>query len=84
LAYGGVQGGKEVDCSEGGPNYCPDPDQNDAVNRQSLAGYITGGLLVAGGAGLIVWGVLSGKSDKQQASNQCGLGLASASCKFRF
>ncbi len=84
LIYGGVRGGDKVDCASSGPNYCPDPDQNDSVKTQSIVGYAIGGALLAGGAGLIVWGALSGKGDKQQASTRCGLGLASASCKFRF
>lgn len=80
LIYGAVRGGDKVDCDE---NYCPEPDQNDSVKTQSIVGYALGGALLAGGAGLIVWGALSGKGDKQTAS-QCGMGFASASCRFRF
>jgi hypothetical protein len=85
LLIGGiVHGSQTVDCDDDGPNYCPDPDQNDSVTNEGIGLAVAGGVLMAGGAGLIVWGILSGKSDKQQAANQCGLGLASASCKFRF
>ena len=61
-----------------------DPDQNDSVKTQSIVGYALGGVLMAGGAGLIVWGALSGRDDKRQAASQCGVGFASASCRFRF
>ncbi|MFT3926009.1 MAG: tetratricopeptide repeat protein [Myxococcales bacterium] len=81
LIYGGVRGGDKVDCDK---DYCPDPGQNDSVKTQSIVGYAVGGALLAGGAGLIVWGALSGRDDKQQAATQCGVGFASATCKFRF
>jgi hypothetical protein len=81
LIYGIVRGTDTVDCDK---NYCPDPDQNDSAKTQSIVGYALGGTLLAGGAALIVVGALSGKDDKQQAKSQCGLGFASASCKFRF
>ena len=81
LIYGAVRGGDKVDCDK---NYCPDPGQNDSVKTQSIVGYAVGGALMAGGAALIVVGALSGRDDKRQAASQCGVGFASATCKFRF
>jgi len=81
LIYGVMRGGDVVDC--GPANYCPDPGANDSAKTQSLVGYVAGGLLLAGGAALIVFGALSG-DDQQQASTQCGVGLASATCRVRF
>jgi len=81
LVYGIVRSGDAIDC--GGDTYCPDPDAADAAATQSLVGYVAGGVLLAGGAALIVMGALS-KDDQQQASTQCGVGFASASCRVRF
>ncbi|MDB4990722.1 MAG: hypothetical protein JWN04_5900 [Myxococcaceae bacterium] len=64
--------------------YC-NPDSEDAAKRQSIAGFVTGGVLLAGGAALLVVNAVTGRPDApQRASSQCGVGLTSASCTFRF
>jgi hypothetical protein len=82
LTYGIVRGGDVVDC--GGNTYCPDPGASDSAKTQSIVGYAMGGVLLAGGAALIVVGALTGNSGEQQAKTQCGVGFASAACRFRF
>lgn len=83
LIYGIVRNGDKVDC--GGNIYCPDPSQADSVKTQSIAGLAVGGTLMAAGAALIVVGALTGNSGgEQQAKTQCGVGYASAACRFRF
>lgn len=81
LIYGIAQGGAAGDC--GGTTYC-DPDSKDSAETQSLVGYVAGAVLIAGGGTLIVLGALSGDDDSGQASTQCGVGLASATCRVRF
>ncbi len=78
--YGWRRSLADDDCT--GSTYC-DPDTKKSAETQSVIGYVVGGLLLAGGATLIVVGALS-KDDQQQASTQCGVGFASASCRVRF
>jgi hypothetical protein len=83
LVYGVVRGGEVVDCKD---VYCPDPGESDSASTQSIVGYVGGGLLLAGGATLIVLTALRGgeNEDEQAARTQCGVGLASATCRFKF
>lgn len=81
LGYGIARKMATSDC--GGNTYC-NPDDEDAANRQGLAGIVSGSVLVAAGAGAFVVGALMHKKSDQQARTQCGIGLASASCRFRF
>lgn len=83
IIYGAVRGGASSDC--GGTTFCNQKDV-DSADSQSMTGYIVGGTLVAVGAALIVVGVLKTNKDKEtaQAGTQCGVGLASATCRIRF
>jgi hypothetical protein len=88
LAYGISRGIAVGKCGErdslGLQNYC-NPDSEDSAKAQSIAGYAVGGVLLAGGAALLVYNVISSRhDDAQRAQTRCGLGLASASCTFRF
>jgi hypothetical protein len=81
LTYGIVRGAATSDC--GGDIYC-NPDDEDKANRQKLAGLVTGPILLAAGAALIVVGALSHKKSDKQARTQCGVGYASAACRVSF
>jgi len=82
LVYGIVRKVATSDC--GGNTYC-DPDDEDSANTQGIAGLAVGGVMLAAGAAFIVVGAVTGKkSDKQQAKTQCGIGYASAACRFQF
>ncbi|HVZ33847.1 MAG TPA: hypothetical protein VG963_15570, partial [Polyangiaceae bacterium] len=82
LIYGIVRGAATNKC--GGDTYC-NPSSEHAANHQALAGYVTGGVLLAGSAALFVVGALSGRhQDARMAKTRCGLGLTSAQCTLRF
>lgn len=81
LAYGIARGSATSDC--GGDVYC-NPDDVDTADRQSIVGYAVGGTLIAGGAALIVVAALRGRNTESQARTACGVGFASASCRFHF
>jgi hypothetical protein len=88
IVYGVVRGGATDKCGKrddlGLLTYC-NPDSVDKADRQSILGYALGGVLVAGGAALVVVGALTHKNDDtRSAGTQCGVGLASANCTFRF
>lgn len=88
IVYGAVRGGATSDCGKidrvGLETYC-NPDSQDSIERQSKVGYGLGAVLVAGGAALFVVGALTHKrDDTRRAGSECGVGLASASCTFRF
>lgn len=81
LVYGIVRRTEISDC--GGDTYC-NPDQEDDASRQSIVGMAVGiPLALAGGAFFLV-GALTHKRSDKQAKTQCGIGLASAACRFRF
>jgi hypothetical protein len=85
LIYGIVRGTADSDCGSLKGDfrvYC-NPDSVDSIHTQSVAGYAVGGVLLAAGAGLFVVGALTTRGDRPQAA-QCGIGMASANCKFRF
>jgi hypothetical protein len=81
LTYGIVRNAAVSDC--GGDTYC-NPDDEDKANRQKLAGFVTGPILLAAGAAMIVVGALTHKKGDTQARTQCGVGYASAACRVRF
>lgn len=81
LTYGIMRNAEVSDC--GGETYC-NPDDEDKVNRQKLAGFVTGPLLLAAGATMIVVGAVTHKKSDKQARTQCGIGYASAACRVRF
>jgi hypothetical protein len=88
IVYGVVRSGATDKCDKrddlGLRTYC-NPDSVDKADRQAVIGYALGGLLVAGGAALFVVGALTHKKDDvRSAGTQCGVGLASANCTFRF
>lgn len=88
IVYGVVRGGATDKCGKrddlGLLTYC-NPDSVDKADRQSIVGYALGSVLVAGGAALVVVGALTHKNDDVRAAGtQCGVGLASANCTFRF
>jgi hypothetical protein len=87
LVYGIARGAANNKCGQRKDDlltYC-NPDSEDASKRQSIAGYITGGALLAGSAALFVVAALNGRhEDAQHAKTQCGVGLTSASCTLRF
>jgi len=88
IVYGVVRGGATDKCGKRDDldllTYC-NPDSVDKADRQSILGYALGGVLVAGGAALVVVGALTHKNDDvRTAGAQCGVGLASANCTFRF
>jgi hypothetical protein len=85
LIYGIVRGGADNDCRKGDPRVYCNPDSVDSIKAQSLAGYISGAALLAGGAAFFVVGALTTRhSDTPRAATQCGFGLTSANCKFQF
>jgi hypothetical protein len=81
LGMGIANGAAAGDC--GGDTYC-NPDDQDKAETMSLVGYVTGGLLLAGGATMIVLGVLKSKKDDTRTSTACGVGMLSAQCTVRF
>lgn len=81
LGMGIASGSAASDC--GGETYC-DPDGKDSAETMSLVGYVTGGLLLAGGATMIVLGALKSKKDDTRTSTACGVGMLSAQCTVRF
>jgi hypothetical protein len=78
--YGALRLSEISDC--GGDTYC-NPDQEDSAHTQGIAGLAVGVPLVLAGGALFLVGALTHKSDKM-ANTQCGIGLASAACRFRF
>jgi len=90
VVYGVVRGGATDKCGKrddlGLLTYC-NPESADKADRQAVVGYALGGVLLAGGAALFVVGALTHKHEDTRpgsASTQCGVGLASANCTFRF
>jgi hypothetical protein len=81
LGMGVANGMAAGDC--GGDTYC-DPDGKDSAETMSLVGYVTGGLLLAGGVTMIVLGALKSKKDDTRTSTACGVGMLSAQCSVRF
>jgi tetratricopeptide (TPR) repeat protein len=81
LTYGILRNAATSDC--GGNTYC-NPDDEDKANRQAIAGFVTGGVLIAAGAAFFVVGAVTHKKSDQQARTQCGVGYASATCRFQF
>lgn len=84
ITYGAVRSTADSDC--GGNTWCH-PDDVGAVERQTLAGYVTGGLVLAGGAALILVGYFKSRDreePKSAARTTCGVGLTSATCRIRF
>jgi hypothetical protein len=81
LGVGIASGAAAGEC--GGNIYC-DPDGKDSAETMKLVGYVTGGLLLAGGATMIVLGVLKSKKDDRRTSTACGVGMLSAQCTVRF
>jgi hypothetical protein len=79
--YGAVRMSAISDC--GGDTYC-DADQEDSARTQGIAGLAVGIPLVLAGGALFVVGALTHKKSDKQATTQCGIGLASATCRFRF
>jgi hypothetical protein len=88
LIYGIVRGGADSDCGslKGDARIYCNPSSRDAANAQSIAGYIAGGALLAGSAALFIVGALTTRhGDRPRAATTtCGVGLASANCKFQF
>jgi len=86
LVYGGVRGGATSKCGElkdGIETYC-DPDSKRSAEHQSIGGYVAGGVLLAGGAAIVLVNALTGRHDDTRRASQCGVGFTSASCTFRF
>ncbi len=88
LIYGITRGVAKSKCGDTDAldlqTYC-NPDSEDAAKRQSLAGYITGAVLLVGSAPLFVVGALSGRHDDARlGKTECGFGLTSARCTLRF
>ncbi|HEX5658418.1 MAG TPA: tetratricopeptide repeat protein [Polyangiales bacterium] len=87
LIYGIVRGGADSDCGslKGDYRVYCNPDSVDSIKAQSLAGYISGAALLAGGAAFFVVGALTTRhSDAPRAATRCGVGYGSATCKFEF
>lgn len=82
LAYGFARHAEIADCSDK-DTYC-NPDQEDSARTQRNAGLAVGGVLIAAGAALFVVGAVTHKKSDKMANTQCGIGLASAACRFRF
>jgi tetratricopeptide (TPR) repeat protein len=86
LAYGLARHAEVKDCDDSnasGTVYC-NPDQEDKAYTQRNTGLAIGSILIAGGAALFVVGALTHKKSDKMANTQCGIGLASAACRFRF
>jgi len=93
IVYGAVRGNAEPSSCKGGnpfPDYYCNPDDVDAAQRQSIAGYATGGVLLAGSAAFFIVGALTGRhrdapTDKPAAKIPlCSVGLSSAACRIQF
>lgn len=82
LTYGILRNSATSDCSKE-TIYC-NPDDEDRAKRQAIAGLVTGGVLIAAGAAFFVVGAVTHKKSDQQARTQCGIGYASAACRFQF
>lgn len=82
LAYGIVRHTATGDC-DNEDVYC-NPDDEDRAKRQAIAGLVTGSVLIAAGAAFFVVGAVTHKKRDQQARTQCGIGYASAACRFQF
>jgi hypothetical protein len=82
LTYGIVRHSATSDC--GGSTWYCNPDDEDKANRQALAGFVTGPILIAAGAALFVVGAITHKKAGGEARTQCGVGYASAACRVRF
>ena len=81
LAYGIARKLATSDC--GGDTWC-NPDDVDRADRQAIGGLVSGSVLLAAGAALFVVGAVTHKKSDRQAKTQCGIGYASASCRFQF
>jgi hypothetical protein len=84
--YGALRLSEISDCEDGtepGTIYC-DPDQESSARTQGIAGLAVGVPLVLAGSALFVVGALTHKKSDKMANRQCGIGLASATCRFRF
>ncbi len=87
LIYGIVRSTADSDCGslKGDYRVYCNPDSVDKIHTQTIAGAVSGGVLLAAGAGLFVVGALTTRhSDVPRAATTCGIGYASASCKFQF
>jgi hypothetical protein len=88
IAYGVARGNAEPDACQGAnATYYCNPSDVDAAHRQSVAGYVVGGTLLAGSAALFIVGaVRHGKPHSEQRTSlpACGFGLTSASCSLKF
>jgi hypothetical protein len=82
LAYGIARKLATSDC-DGSKIYC-NPDDVDRADRQAIAGLVTGSVLMAAGAALFVVGAITHNHSDTQARTQCGIGYASAACRFQF
>jgi hypothetical protein len=82
LTYGIVRHSATSDCGDS-DTYC-NPGDEDKANRQALAGFVTGPILIAAGAALFVVGAVTHKKAGGDARTQCGVGYASAACRVRF
>ncbi|HEX6240232.1 MAG TPA: tetratricopeptide repeat protein [Polyangiales bacterium] len=81
LAYGIARKVATSDC--GGDTWC-NQDDVDRADRQAIGGLVSGSVLLAAGAALFVVGAVTHKKSDRQAKTQCGIGYASASCRFQF
>jgi Tetratricopeptide repeat/PEGA domain len=79
--YGALRLAEIGDC--GGETYCH-KDQESSAHTQGIAGLAVGVPLVVAGGALFVVGALTHKKSDKMANTQCGVGLASAACRFRF
>jgi hypothetical protein len=81
LTYGILRKTATSDC--GGDTWC-NQDDVDRADGQAIGGLVSGSVLLAAGAALFVVGAITHKKSDQQAKTQCGIGYASASCRFQF
>lgn len=81
--YGATRLAATGDCDDRAV-YC-NPESKDSVKTQGIAGIAAGSALILGGTALVVVGALTGRPrDERRAQTDCGVGLTSASCTFRF
>lgn len=79
--YGALRLAEIGDC--GGDTYC-NADQESSAKTQGIAGLAVGIPLVLGGGALFLVGALTHEKSDKMANTQCGIGLASAACRFQF
>jgi hypothetical protein len=90
IVSGAVRGSAEPSsCTSGTPypEYYCNPADVEAADRQSIAGYVSGGVLLAGSAAMFIVGSIKTTKQAEPAHTsmpRCAFGLSSATCRLQF